>query len=1019
MADRNKSKAIERVGDMSASSSGALSIAGLSRSDVVFQRFRLQVLGDGPEARVVFLCAEAGMGKTRLARDALEQLAQRGYFTRYESLAEITGSRARQRIQKIAREMCAATVDLNAPRALMLDDMPPIDECDLAKVRRAFERMIARNTFLIVCMRPEAELLAEEMGDCQCLLSPDLAGIYHMELEGQPLEAIQPTRDIAALMFIGDAPGMSELAKRSLWKNAVASLAAKLLRPTLPQEEQRLRLAMMLLGSGSFDELSSVLTRLDDEMLDWLSRDTPFFGVDRVQETFSCIGLSERDVFEGCLEQLRGACGQLPETVRASAQALANREDYARLASVFDLCDDRQACDIGCMWGVELLCEGKVHLVKKALKLHEELGLAPSAEYLLASQAMSYLDEPSARIDSIDLDALRTEETHNLARKCRIVELLDCSRKLDRGAPFGKIAIRRDDDDTARALVRHVKAKRLIFSGRFAEAYALLVNDPVRLSADTLVAALLCCDFEIAQMLTGELPHEEERRARERARLVLGQDSMKRLACYQSMIEPVAAVLMVRATAIEGAEEALARASRMGDDTIQAILLIVLAVLDNRRDAYARAHVRAVQAGNLLGSSCGRYLLLVSQLVDALAARGLGDSAGLTELAGRTAPSVVRDLSAYALCSSEEEASSVELTVLSRGSCSRDALWLLSMLSNDFNDQSMTFREVIPPLWLSATRRCLKRFQAGFRRTELVSEGEGEAEAVLAEAGEQASSPGPDDPGVPVYISLLGGFTVTVNGNMLSGVGMANRRAGTVLSFLAMRRGHTMRRYELIECVWPECDFDSGRQKVYEACSAIRAVIKRANGGEKLDPFIVSKIDGSICLDPNLVACDVDQFEHLAHAALAETSDPKVVDLAMKAADLYRGDVCETCYDATGAADLRRTELRNLFVDVSVAGASAAMREDLLPLAVRMAWAAHGASDMREDVVLVLVEALRMSGRVIDARNVYLSYARRLLEQTGEPPSASLRTAMARLFPSSRNGSSKRAASKRAAYVYA
>ena len=84
------------------------------------------------------------------------------------------------------------------------------------------------------------------------------------------------------------------------------------------------------------------------------------------------------------------------------------------------------------------------------------------------------------------------------------------------------------------------------------------------------------------------------------------------------------------------------------------------------------------------------------------------------------------------------------------------------------------------------------------------------------------------------------------------------------------------------------------------------------------------------------------------------------------------------------------------------------MRDDLLPLAVRMAWAAHEASSMREDVVLVLVEALKMSGRVMDARNVYLSYARTLLEQTGEPPSASLRATIAKIIPSMGSGKARK-----------
>ena len=987
----------------------SLNTAGLTRSEIVGRRFRLRVLAGEPEARVVFVCAECGMGKTWLAQDALAYLKKQGYCTRYESFEGIESERACRKLMALAREVKTMTSEPGGSKAVVVDDLPPIEECDLARVKRALGRMVSANTFVLVCTRPEGEALAEEMASSQRLLSADLIEMYHVELETHGFESVTSTRDIACLVFDGTTQSSSVHSKRKAWCKAVGSLANGLLRETLPLEDQQLRLAMMLMGTGGFDELQPVVARLDAEMLDWLSRDTPFFGIDRVQGTFECAGLSELWVFEECVGQLKDACGRMPETVENAAYALAARGDYARLAEICDFCSDRVVAEICCMWGVELVCDGRIALVERALQLHRDLGLPRTPEQALADQALAWVGDTSVVPSCQAALGTAGEDTFDLAKKRRIVELLRMCRNLDRCAPSGKVAIRGDDDETARALVRHIKARRFILAGRATEAYALLVNDPLRLMPHTLVSAWLCDDFEIAQALIGETPREEELRAHEQARSTMAQTGIERLVRYQSMIGPLMTVLVGRGKEFEGAEEVVARASRVGDDGIQAILLLALAVLDNRKKAFARAHVRAVQAADLLTGTNGRHLLLIARLVDALAAMGLGDNSGLASLARRTTPSVVRDLAAFMACQETEVADSIELSVLSRTNGSQDVVWLLNVLCNDFEGASAAFREVIPKPWLAMSRRAVKKVQAMVNHGTREDDEEAAArEVMLAETSVQAAHKPLGEPERPVCINVLGEFSMRVNGELIPSTSFSQRKARSFLTFLAMRRGHIMRRFELVECVWPEADFDVGRQKIYEAASTVRRVITRKNDGKRIDPFVGSKSDGVVGLDTSIVACDVDQFERLSHAALAEDDDGRVVDLAIQATALYRGDLCETPFDATGAAEQRRSELRNLFVDVSVAGALAAMRDDLLPLAVRMAWAAHEASSMREDVVLVLVEALKMSGRVMDARNVYLSYARTLLEQTGEPPSASLRATIAKIIPSMGSGKARK-----------
>ena len=93
------------------------------------------------------------------------------------------------------------TSEPGGSKAVVVDDLPPIEECDLARVKRALGRMVSANTFVLVCTRPEGEALAEEMASSQRLLSADLIEMYHVELETHGFESVTSTRDIACLVY--------------------------------------------------------------------------------------------------------------------------------------------------------------------------------------------------------------------------------------------------------------------------------------------------------------------------------------------------------------------------------------------------------------------------------------------------------------------------------------------------------------------------------------------------------------------------------------------------------------------------------------------------------------------------------------------------------------------------------------------------------------------------------------------------------------------------------------------------
>lgn len=972
--------------------------------DVFRLRFNSLVLGDGLLSKVVLVCAESGMGKTHLAQSLLRDVESKGAYVRTVNLAGLRSGEATRKLVQLARELRVATKERMAFKAVLVDNVPVFDECDVRRASRALQRMASMNALVVACMLPEAESLAEELPKQLRLGSLELAAIYSIRSANYTMNAQVNSRGIAALVMASQKPsgdGGATDGGQQAWNDALAEVASRMIRETLPCEECDLRLAMMLLGEGGFDELREAVHRVDYDTTGWMARTAPFFGIDQRRGTFSCCGLATTEGIEACVPSLKEWCAAAPAVVACCCEVLARRRDFARLSVVCQLCDGPDLARIGTDWGVELVCEGNVPVVRKALALCEEHGFSPRVSHELARRAVEAMDDPHVTMKG-DALSLVDGEGGQMEEKALIVDLLCACRNLDKGITPRIPMIWQRSSAMTQELQRHVKARGLLLSGRIADAYALLVNDPARLTPYNLPSALLCDDFQIAQLLMGETPRAEELEAFREAHEVMVRLRIERLVCYQELIGSMLQVLAGRTMQLPGVEAGVARAARMGDEVIRAFMLLSLAVLDNRSGAYARAHVRAVQVKELLLGTGGQHLQRVAQFTDALTALALEDERPLASLARSEDDSAFRDLAALFMCQNEEEAAEVELTTLSRTSCPNDVLWLLNVLINDFGGRSQTFREVVPRPWAAASRRAVRKVEAMAKdgQEALVARtahAEADTQQLASPSDGTAARSAPHAP-KRIEVRVLGDFELRINGGFEVGMNLSRRRSRSLLTFLALCKRHCLKRFELIECIWPDCDFESGRQRVYEATSFIRTKLAKVTGVKDFNPFVINKSQATIAFNPELVTCDVDRFEEISRDALASDDDAHIVELVRKAMDIYRGDLCETPYDHLQIAEARRTELRDLYVDIAVAGAVSAMREDLYPLAVRMAWAGHAKSGLREDAVLVLMEALKGSGRISDAREVYHSYAKRLLEETGEPPSASLRSAAGRML---------------------
>ena len=213
-----------------------------------------------------------------------------------------------------------------------------------------------------------------------------------------------------------------------------------------------------------------------------------------------------------------------------------------------------------------------------------------------------------------------------------------------------------------------------------------------------------------------------------------------------------------------------------------------------------------------------------------------------------------------------------------------------------------------------------------------------------------------------------------------------------MLVFLLLQRRATARRRQIVEQIWPECDYAIGANRVYQATSALRAAIAEVD--PSLDPFVLGRSTRSIAIDKDLVSCDVDDLRSCARAASDGEDDAEIVQMARRAERLYAGDLYVPSADRTGFVAAKRDELRDLYVDAMVAGSDAALRLDRKRTAARLAANALEADAVREDAVVALVSALRADGRDVEADRQCRSFVRRLAQTTGSAPSWRLRQVM-------------------------
>jgi predicted ATPase/DNA-binding SARP family transcriptional activator/class 3 adenylate cyclase len=169
-----------------------------------------------------------------------------------------------------------------------------------------------------------------------------------------------------------------------------------------------------------------------------------------------------------------------------------------------------------------------------------------------------------------------------------------------------------------------------------------------------------------------------------------------------------------------------------------------------------------------------------------------------------------------------------------------------------------------------------------------------------------------------LYIQLLGGFAVSLDGVRLPQERWKSRRARHLVELLALAAGHRLHREQVMDGLWPDSDLTAAANNFHQTLYAAR----RALGPSGADCLPLEEGFLSLAGEGGLLV-DVEQFEAAAVVATAAVKaaalagakggqDPGVIQAALA---LYPGDLLPD--DPYEEWTIRRREaLRRLFVQL-------------------------------------------------------------------------------------------------------
>lgn len=900
------------------------------------ERVAMAFFGSGGTLRptIVAICAEPGMGREDAMSRVLALAGAQGARVVRRDFRDATPGAACRSLVRLARQLSEG----GSVVAVGIYELPPSDESQVVRQARAIRRMRDAGAAVLLVVRPEARQLLEALPERLSIAAETL--LYSpAQLGGERASqaVLRVTRGIPRLVRAVSTATRDSLGSELPleYYDALASLLESALRPSLSDEERRLRLAMILLGDASTSELREVLGILHDDLLASLGDGAPLFGLARDLTVFNCLSGAVPGALSTCLRRVAPTSALFPDVAPACLSHLVERGRISRASILATLPECVPALPVVAEHAAEFIDAGECRLVLHAAEVAEGLDEGDRSRIRTVVRAL----------DTHGACPLPREMTTPPGDGSALGLLVGARRLLQGRVPSPGLDIRASGE-LGRRLAAHVAACSLMLRGAFSVALGMLLGTPEEAGRPCVSGALLAIDRDLAQMLAGgSLTGADE--AVERAGEFIRRRPLRGLSGCLVIHDLVRAALGSVGARGEGLGGVALGHERSADPVVQVVALLAGAFADLWAGSVAGALVRATRAESVARQFDSDYLARLALLLSDVSRFVLGD-----DMAPRVAEEPRDDLDEVATLVWEVmlTAEGERLVAASpRDEVPWDGLWLIRALLACPREISAGLLEHMPARW----RRALPRPDPASRAPEPpVSEPPRAPEPAFPEASK------------PVRVSLLGGFALSVRGRRVPEERLNRRNTKSMLTYLVLHGGRA-KRFQVAEQVWPDCDYTLGFGRVYQATTALRSIVAEVD--DTLSLFVSSRKSGEVTIDMGLVSCDVPEFRALAREAVDSHDAERSLECAQAAERLYAGDLYLPPSDATGFVASVRAELKCLYADAMVEGSAAALELGRDRTAVRLAENAVMADEMREDAVSALVRALTACGREADA----------------------------------------------------
>lgn len=940
--------------------------------------------------RPLALCAEPCMGKTMFLRELADYAQSNGWNVYEISLSSLSAQEATQILTKKSTSICNAKKSKALKRLVLIDDFPPSDEYFVARQVKSIARLRMAGCLVAFSLSPEARQLIDEVPSVYVLgkneLLTSMPGIDNSEQS--VLNSMRLTRGIPTLVYSLPVTfcERGDVDVPITYLTSLACVASYMLRSTLGIEELRLRLGMMLLGVGSFDDLSRICGQADLEYLAKIEQDAPFFGVHVETRRFSCLHTTRFDVLNFNKQELIALAGKHEKLALKAIALLIDREDFSKAAFVSSLIREEITWEIVLSHATEFVDAGYIELVDNALTAtHSDCTLENSSKKA-AKRMVDALSNTKGPMSSKDAGKTLENLTsfNGFLKQTAYITLL----KLLLQKPLPALKEDLELSPLEKKVALHKRAIDLAIQGNFKYALQLLLLEQQHEKASSITSSIQTVDVELLYALLGV--YQKDFDARSSKALSFLQEgeagglkgSVGLLKCVRYLFEKSFSVGNLYDT-----EQLISQAESHGNRMIQVPALLMGALLSLRSRAYPKAQLQARRAVLLSREWDSLYVTQVGKIIEDIAGFFLGVIPTEKSLEAITHPSLKAACRTIykALLKSVKGHSPVWLDAVEYG-VPENAMWLMRALLSDESEFQQCLEQEMPEEWLHYLRsnegkRDVTKWRAFKQGTE---DSRTENSVVKSSRVEKKQNAHPG-----VYIALLGRFSLSVQGEEIAGRKIAYRSAKALLVYLALAHNHMSFRSQIAQQIWPEADQAHWQERLYQATRVIRKEVQEIKKG--CEPLEASRIERTLGFNPQQVTVDIDIFTRLAKSVASSNSDEDIVHLAKQVEELYQGDLYLPEDECFRFADPIRIALRDQYIDTMVTASAAALRITHYTLAVHFAELAYLVDDMREDTLMALIQALRKCGRAQDAQQYYDLYVQKYVTKRRKMPSKQLR----------------------------